>query len=201
MVQQKLHSVLLYSLWCEDDTYGTYTYRWYGRVVPFPRNFWYASRRRRLVESSLMALYGVSDLSLVKETVYSQARECLNLISERLDGQKYFFGDTPTSIDATIYSYISLLQATPACHNQLNTHIQACPPLTAFKALIQTTYADRLPNSGKEPSFADSTSLLQRMKRREWWWENHVNLASIVFAGTVMLSYAAARGILWHGKS
>ena len=58
-----------YNLWCDDGNYGTYTYGWYGRNVSFPRNFWYAAAQQRHVKRSLMALFGASDLSLVKESV------------------------------------------------------------------------------------------------------------------------------------
>ena len=41
--------------------------------------------------------------------LHKQAQECLTMLSNRLGDKEYFFGKSPSTIDAIIFSYLLLL--------------------------------------------------------------------------------------------
>ncbi|KAJ1878875.1 hypothetical protein LPJ57_003160 [Coemansia sp. RSA 486] len=41
--------------------------------------------------------------------VYKHATKCLDLLSKKLGNKQYFFGDSPTMLDAVVYGYLSLI--------------------------------------------------------------------------------------------
>ena len=51
--------------------------------------------------------------------LHKQAQECLTMLSNRLGDREYFFGRTPSTIDAIIFSYLTLLLKVSYCHYKL----------------------------------------------------------------------------------
>ena len=53
-------------------------------------------------------------LQMVESAVYKKAEECLSLLARRLGEEPYFFGKSPSSVDALMYGYLApLLKARP----------------------------------------------------------------------------------------
>lgn len=79
--------------------------------------------------------YHISFLQLL-----SDAEKCLTALSVRLGEEKFFFGKSPTSLDAIVYSYIAPLVKVPFQQCALQNHLKACPNLMAFVSRISRAY-------------------------------------------------------------
>ena len=54
-----------------------------------------------------------------KRPCYIAARECMTLLDGQLGKKEFFFGDKPTSIDALLYGYLSVLLKVPLVTSEL----------------------------------------------------------------------------------
>ncbi|KAJ2746931.1 hypothetical protein GGI20_000918 [Coemansia sp. BCRC 34301] len=65
--------------------------------------------------------------------VYAQAKRCLGALSKKLDGKLYFFGSKPTTLDAVVYGYLSLILYPDLPQSTLKTMlVQGFPNLSNF---------------------------------------------------------------------
>ncbi|KAG0727885.1 Metaxin-1 [Chionoecetes opilio] len=64
--------------------------------------------------------------------LHKQAQECLTMLSNRLGDREYFFGRTPSTLDAVIFSYLALLLKVDLKVPVLQNHIKACPNLSRY---------------------------------------------------------------------
>ncbi|KAJ2784340.1 hypothetical protein GGI15_002287 [Coemansia interrupta] len=80
--------------------------------------------------------------------VYVQASDCLELLSKKLGDKSYFFGDTPSALDAVAYGYLSLI-------------IRPDLPQNTLKDILSTKYpnlvalCDRIHSQLEKPEFAN----------------------------------------------
>ncbi|KAJ2371060.1 hypothetical protein IW150_004777 [Coemansia sp. RSA 2607] len=86
--------------------------------------------------------------------VYVQAAGCLDLLSKKLGDNSYFFGDTPSALDAVAYGYLSLI-------------IRPDLPQNTLKDIVVTKYpnlaalCDRIHSQLEKPVFAKDESWVQ----------------------------------------
>ncbi|XP_016121282.1 metaxin-3-like, partial [Sinocyclocheilus grahami] len=76
----------------------------------------------------------------VEGKIYSEAKECLNLLSHRLGNFHFFFGDTPTSLDAFVFGHIAPLIKAPIPSGQLQKHLNQLDNLCQFCNTILKNY-------------------------------------------------------------
>ncbi|KAJ2617998.1 hypothetical protein H4S08_000078 [Coemansia sp. RSA 1365] len=60
--------------------------------------------------------------------IYEQAKKYLSVLSKKLDKQQYFFGNTPTTLDAVVYGYLVLVIKVDLPQNTLKTIIESDYP-------------------------------------------------------------------------
>ncbi|XP_062606994.1 metaxin-2-like isoform X2 [Saccostrea cucullata] len=81
-----------------------------GSVHPWPLNWMIPMLKKSEVRSHLKSV-GWADKSL--EEVLGEIKSCCQALSERLEQQKYFFGDSPTELDALVFGHLFSLLTTP----------------------------------------------------------------------------------------
>ncbi|XP_046683165.1 metaxin-2-like [Homalodisca vitripennis] len=115
-----------YLTWVDRDTYNQVTKVRYGSVHPWPLNWLLTRQKRHMILKRLNAL-GWLDKTI--EQVYDEVDSCCTALSERLDDNKYFFGDKPTELDAMVFAHVFTILTTPLPSNQFATTIRCYPKI------------------------------------------------------------------------
>lgn len=68
------------------------------------------------------------------------ARKSINVLSQILGDKKWFLGNKSSELDATIYSYLSILLHITLPNNPLQAHIKECSNLVKFVNRITKEY-------------------------------------------------------------
>ncbi|XP_028911844.1 metaxin-1 isoform X3 [Ornithorhynchus anatinus] len=111
-----------------------------------------------------LAFVSLLEEKLLPVLLYREARECLTLLSQRLGRRQFFFGDSPASLDAFVFSHVALLLHVQLPSGKLQAHVRTLTNLTAFCTRILRLYfardpgefqpaAPAAPSGGEEPPF------------------------------------------------
>ena len=138
----KLGSALDYLWWYDQENYNKLTYQWYTKRIPFLMRFFMLSPKVQEVGETLRCKYDDDIMSRrLKDVIISEAKDCLNLLSDKLGSNDYFFGDNPSSLDAVVFSYLApLLKITFPSTSALQNHINGTYNLNAFVNRILGKY-------------------------------------------------------------
>ncbi|NXG64349.1 MTX1 protein, partial [Hemiprocne comata] len=126
--------------------------------------------------------------------LYRDARECLTLLSQRLGSQKFFFGDSPASLDAFVFSRVAPLLKAKLPNGKLQQHLKSLQNLCNYCTSILSLY---FPWDGGEPlasapraAGADGGEAEEDPHK----WRNQ--LLSVLVGLAAMLGYAFLSGIV-----
>jgi len=72
--------------------------------------------------------------------VYKQAEECISLLATKLGDKDFFFGQSPTSLDAVVFAHLAPLLKAPLPSAALQNHLKACTNLSRFVGRILQRY-------------------------------------------------------------
>ncbi|CAB1350996.1 unnamed protein product [Coregonus sp. 'balchen'] len=84
--------------------------------IPFPLNFLLPNRIHNQQLERLRLVRGDSTLEpgeQLEKELYHDALECMTLLSQRLGSHKFFFGDSPSSLDAYVFGHLAPLLKPP----------------------------------------------------------------------------------------
>ncbi|XP_038076905.1 metaxin-1-like [Patiria miniata] len=193
LMEEKYLPGLLHVWWVDAKNFVELTRPWYAKALHFPLNYFVPGQLKRAAESRVDIIRGGDHMEPQEVTsrVYSDAKECLNLLSERLGDEDFFFGPVPTSLDALIFSYLAPLLRAPLPSNQLQTHLKATDNLCRFCTRILLRYfPDELQDSEANSSKKPTDDLFDDPHKRR----NQVLFA--VVALTAMASYAFLSGLV-----
>lgn len=143
LLEEKLRPALLHTFWVDAENYANLTRPWFTSHSPFPLNFFVPGRQASLALSRILLTKAESPLLNITEVegkIYSEAKECLNLLSHRLGNFNFFFGDTPTSLDAFVFGHIAPLIKAPLPSGQLQKHLNQLDNLCQFCNTILKNY-------------------------------------------------------------
>uniref|UniRef100_A0A8C5WC75 Metaxin n=1 Tax=Leptobrachium leishanense TaxID=445787 RepID=A0A8C5WC75_9ANUR len=197
LLEEKLLPALIHMLWVDSRNYVEHTRKWYAEAIPFPLNFFIPNQMHRRSLERLQLIRGESweeeDDALEKQ-LYADAQECMTLLSQRLGTQKFFFGESPASLDAYIFSYLALILNTKLPNHKLQQHLKTLNNLCQYCNCILTLYfpsdGDAVPRvSPKKPNPESSDTEEEPHKRRN-------QILSVVVGLMAMVSYALLSGIV-----
>jgi len=63
--------------------------------------------------------FSVNGLSQIEKIVYKEAQECMNALDKKLGNRPYFFGNSPSTLDAVVYGHLGLLFKAPLVSTEL----------------------------------------------------------------------------------
>ncbi|KAL8581111.1 hypothetical protein ACOMHN_033559 [Nucella lapillus] len=128
MLEEKLLPALLHLWWIDGKTYVDFTRPWYTKIIPFPLNFFLPGRKQKAASLRVFLTKGGENIndSDVEAKIYKEAKECMNLLSYKLDKNEYMFGQQPSSLDALVFGYLAPILKAPLPSNQLQTHLRQC---------------------------------------------------------------------------
>uniref|UniRef100_A0A182QB32 Metaxin n=1 Tax=Anopheles farauti TaxID=69004 RepID=A0A182QB32_9DIPT len=126
-----------YISWVDPTVRDTVTKKRNGCVFPFPLNHVQNWRKEAAVRRQLrLADYLNLDETKVVENVDQMCRE----LSERLGDGQYFFGNSPTELDALVFGHLYSIFTMRLPNNVLALTINKYSNLNAFCQRIDRTY-------------------------------------------------------------
>ena len=63
------------------------------------------------------------NMAELEKFVYKNAFECLNVLEKKLGDESYFFGSSPSTMDAVIYGHLAILLRAPLVSTGLQVSI------------------------------------------------------------------------------
>ncbi|XP_052326244.1 metaxin-1-like isoform X2 [Oncorhynchus keta] len=186
----------IYTQWVDSKNYVDVTRRWYAENIPFPLNFLLPNRIHNQQLERLRLVRGDPTLEpgeQLEKELYHDALECMTLLSQRLGSHKFFFGDSPSSLDAYVFGHLAPLLKVKLPNGKLQQHLNSLDNLRHYCTNILILY---FPSEGGEPPnrkvsvHSDSSDFdSEPHKRRK-------QILSVLFAMGSMLGYAILMGIV-----
>ncbi|KAG3266439.1 metaxin 3, transcript variant X1 [Ictidomys tridecemlineatus] len=143
LLEEKLLPAVLHTFWVESDNYFTVTKPWFASRIPFPLSLILPGRMSRGALNRILLTKGEPPLYRVQEVeaqIYRDAKECLNLLSNRLGTSQFFFGDTPSTLDAYVFGFLAPLYKVRFPKVQLQEHLKQLSNLCRFCDDILNSY-------------------------------------------------------------
>ncbi|XP_012771881.1 metaxin-3 isoform X2 [Maylandia zebra] len=143
LLEEKLQPALLHTFWVDAENYSNLTRPWFASRSPFPLNFFVPGRLASGALSRILLTTGEAPLHRISEVegkIYSDAKECLNLLSYRLGTANFFFGNSPTSLDAFAFGFLAPLHKASLPSSPLQSHLRQLDNLTGFCDNILAVY-------------------------------------------------------------
>ncbi|XP_075440619.1 metaxin-1 isoform X2 [Ascaphus truei] len=197
LLEEKLLPALIHTFWVDAKNYVEHTRKWYAESIPFPLNFFLPNQMHKRYLERLHLIRGESwreDDEELEKQLYSDAEECMTLLSQRLGTEKFFFGDSPASLDAHIFSNLVLLMKAKIPSNRLQQHLKSLSNLCHYCTSILSIYfdwdGDGIPRSSPKAPISDPPeSDEDPHKRRN-------QILSVVVGLVAMVGYAVLSGIV-----
>lgn len=191
MLRQKLKPALLYQWWVDAQNYVELTRPWYAKALGFPFNYIIPGQMQRAATAVLNSKLQGFDLEgdQAQIALFKEAQECMTTLSQRLGKEPFFFGQSPTSLDAIVFAHLAPLLRAPFPSCALQNHLKACDNLAAFVTRIMLRYF-----SVKDTGSGDSVASKASTEEFSFSWLN--SLISVGVATVAMLSYALLSGLV-----
>ncbi|CAH2327550.1 metaxin-1 [Pelobates cultripes] len=197
LLEEKLLPALIHTFWVDAKNYVEHTRKWYAELIPFPLNFFIPNQIHKSALERLQLIRGESwaeeDDALEKQ-LYADAQECISLLSQLLGTKKFFFGDSPASLDAHIFSHLALILNTKLPSNRLQQHLKTLNNLCQYCNSILNIYFEREGDS--IPRVAPKTPTAETPDSDEEPHKRRNQILSVAVALLAMVGYALLTGIV-----
>ncbi|KAI4892418.1 hypothetical protein NFI96_019355 [Prochilodus magdalenae] len=202
LLEEKLMPALIYTLWIDPKNYVEVTRRWHAENISFPFNFFLPNRMQRQQLERVRLMRGNSTLEAGEEAekevsrhrrLYRDAQECMNLLSQRLSSNKFFFGDSPSSLDAYVFGHLAPLLKIKLPSSRLQQHLKSLDNLSSFCCNILSLY---FPSESREGVERPASSTQEGSEFDHEPYKRRKQLLSVLVAVAAMLSYAVLTGIV-----
>jgi len=201
-LDEKLGPALEYIWWRDPKNYVELTRPWYAKALPFPLNYWVPGQMQRRVEKNTDAKFSSCETlseQQVETALYKDAEECITLLSQRLGDSEFFFGKTPSSLDAAVFGHLAPLMKAPFPHPALQNHLKACDNLVRFVArVLQRYFHTSLSDAGvqNQRESNNNTSNNNDVADEEFPHKRRNQILSGLFAAAAMVGYALLSGMV-----
>ncbi|XP_018421371.1 PREDICTED: metaxin-1 [Nanorana parkeri] len=197
LLEEKLLPALIHSFWVDAKNYVDHTRKWYAEAIPFPLNFYIPNQMHKRHLEHLQLIRGESwreDDEVLEKQLYTDAQECLSLLSQRLGTQRFFFGECPASLDAHIFSHLAPILNAKLPNNRLQQHLKSLNNLSQYVSSILSIYfnmdGEALPHLSPKSPKAESPDIDDEPNKRR------NQILSVAFGLLTMVSYALLSGII-----
>ncbi|XP_050296043.1 metaxin-3 [Anthonomus grandis grandis] len=191
MVQMKLRGPLEYVFWLDQRNFEEFTRVWFTRALPWPLSIFYINRAKETAENLIQSMYATDcSMEIIRDNLSALTAECLSSLSARLGTLSYFHGDSPTSLDVIVYSYVAPLLKVPFPSNSISSLVSAWPNLVSFVKRIEAKYLPEVPKESKYLKHEEQTKTS----------DDDVSYVAIslltVSAVTLVVGFAMSRGFI-----
>ncbi|XP_063898079.1 uncharacterized protein LOC110373783 isoform X2 [Helicoverpa armigera] len=146
LITNVLVNAELYISWVDNETFNAVTKVRNSSVYPWPLGWLQTRAKRNAVIKRLKALHWY-DKTL--DQVLADVEQCCNSLSQRLGDRDYFFGNTPTPVDALVYGHTRAILMSSGARagaliklitGSLLKHLLRCNNLTQMTLTTQEEY-------------------------------------------------------------
>ncbi|NXU59100.1 MTX3 protein, partial [Turnix velox] len=165
LLEEKLLPALLHTFWVEAENYCSVTKPWFASSIAFPLSLYLPGKMSREALNRILLTRGGPppySLSEVEAQIYRDAKECLNLLSKSLGTSQFFFGHTPSTLDAFVFGFLAPIYKVCFPRLQLQEHLKQLPNLCRFCDDILSCYF-RLTVSGHSPGLDIADANMQKL--------------------------------------
>eukprot|EP00062_Callorhinchus_milii_P027969 gi/632991933/ref/XP_007884847.1/ PREDICTED: metaxin-1-like [Callorhinchus milii] len=195
LINEKLLPALIYTFWVDAKNYVSLTRPWFANTIPFPLSLYLPNRLHERHLEQLQLRLGSQALNSEEETeaqILDEASECLTLLSQRLASQSFFFGDSPSSLDAVVFGHLAPLLKAKLPNSKLQQHLQLLDNLCGFcntvlSLYFPTEHTDTVSDTRRSAAPCETDE--DPHKRRN-------QVLSVLVGLVAMLGYAFLSGIL-----
>ncbi|XP_040267484.1 metaxin-1 [Bufo bufo] len=197
LLEEKLLPALIHTFWVDAKNYVEHTRRWYAEAIPFPLNFFIPNQIHKRHLERLQLIRGESwreeDETLEKQ-LYADAQECLTLLSRRLGTHSFFFGESPASLDAHVFSHLALILSVKLPSNRLQQHLKSLSNLCQYCSAILSIYFTR--DGETFPRISPKTPTAESPEGEEEPNKRRNQILSVAVGLLAMAGYALLSGIV-----
>ncbi|KAG8538004.1 hypothetical protein GDO81_023451, partial [Engystomops pustulosus] len=187
LLEEKLLPALIHTFWVDAKNYVDHTRKWYAETIPFPLNFFIPNQMHKRHLERLQLIRGESwreDDEALEKQLYTDAQECITLLSQRLGTHKFFFGE----------SHLAQILNVKLPNNRLQQHLKSlsnlCQYVTSILSIYFTRDGETFPRiSPKTPTPESPDYEDEPHKRRN-------QILSVAVGLVAMISYALLSGIV-----
>ncbi|XP_075988242.1 metaxin-2 isoform X5 [Anticarsia gemmatalis] len=140
LITNVLVNAELYISWVDNDTFNAVTKVRNSSVYPWPLGWLQTRAKRNNVIKRLKALHWY-DKTL--EQVLADVEQCCNSLSQRLGDRDYFFGSTPTELDALVFGHVFTIITTRLPCRKLAETVRKHETLVALAKRVDEHYFKR----------------------------------------------------------
>ncbi|KAL0821314.1 hypothetical protein ABMA28_005908 [Loxostege sticticalis] len=195
-LRDKLYPAYQYAWWVDEKNYSELTRPTYAKALRIPFNFYYPSRYQNAAKEMIDALYGEhTDLREIEKTIYNEAEKCLKTLSDRLGESEYFFGNRPSSFDATVFAYLAPLVKAPFPNSSLSNHVKGIANLSRFVARINQKNFRHVTDEYNRQNKKHSTGTQSEREAANFPNQTRNKVLAALFAAIAMTGYAVANGM------
>uniref|UniRef100_A0A8C8SS33 Metaxin-1 n=1 Tax=Pelusios castaneus TaxID=367368 RepID=A0A8C8SS33_9SAUR len=187
----------IHTFWVDAKNYVEHTWKWYAEAMPFPLNFFLPNCMHKRQLQRLQLMWGDScleDEEELEKEMYREALECLTLLSQRLGDQKFFFGDSPASLDVFVFSHLAPLLKAKLPNGKLQQHLKSLQNLCDYCTSILSLYFPW--DGGDAPSSTPKTSAAEGTESEEEPHKRRNQILSVLVGLATMIGYAFLSGIV-----
>ncbi|KAK6290971.1 hypothetical protein J4Q44_G00386320 [Coregonus suidteri] len=117
---------------------------WNSLLQKFIKEYIITRNGGNVREFGLRSVYSLSTPFSLQ--LYRDAMECMDLLSQRLGSNKFFFGDSPSSLDAFVFGYLVPILKMKLPNGRLQQHLKSLDNLGHFCSNILGLY---FPSEGR----------------------------------------------------
>ncbi|XP_044304634.1 metaxin-1 [Varanus komodoensis] len=197
LLQEKLLPVLIHTFWVDAKNYVEHTRKWYAEAIPFPLNFFLPGRMQKRQVERLQMVCGENCLENEEELekeLYREACDCITMLSQRLGRQKFFFGDSPASLDALVFSHLAPLLKAKLPNGKFQQHLKSLPNLCNYCTTILTLYFPW--DGGDPPPSVPKAAAGDGSDPEEEPFQLRSQILSVLVGLAAMAGYALLTGIV-----
>lgn len=137
LVSNVIETAELYICWMDNEIYNEVTSVRNGSIYPWPLNHIQNRAKRGQVIQKLKVLRWHTK---TMQEIIQDVENCCQALSDRLEGEEYFFGTTPTELDALIFGHLFTILTTQLPKDDLANTIKKYPLLLKLVENIEKLY-------------------------------------------------------------
>ncbi|XP_077290570.1 metaxin-1 isoform X2 [Arctopsyche grandis] len=201
-IRETLYPCLQYAWWVDEKNYEESTRPWFAKQITIPFNFYYPSVFRERAKSQIEIIYGedIPETELYHK-IYKKANSFFKDISARLGRHDYFFGTTPSSVDATLFSYLAPILKFPLINPTITNHLKNHINLVKYVQRITSLYYPELEKRYIDIQEKKKVSQRQSDIQKKDTYKTEHKIFAILIAALAMLGYARSNGLLGKNQA
>ncbi|XP_048583753.1 metaxin-1 [Nematostella vectensis] len=195
LIEDKLLPAMHYTLWVDSKNYVEFTRPMYARKLPLPLNFFVPGRianQKKLRIGHKLDPEEEEANGELENMLFKEAIECLTHLSVLLGDKDFFFGESPTTLDAVVFAHLALIWRAPSLpNNKLANYLKGYDNLYNFCGRILQRYFPPDPEDPQQykPSPTHPSLDEDPYQKRKMW-------LSVGIAVVAMVTYAVLSGLV-----